>query len=205
MNKSINHLILVMLLVAAGTSGQRCASAAEADPSGVDVLIAYYTVSGTTQRLAQLVAAGVAEAGGVNVIVKPIADVTLDDLQQAEGIILGSPTHYANMAAPMKTFIDSWFFEFGNPFFGSKVGGAFATGGGSAGGKEHVIVSLLLAMVNSGMVVAGPAYGDGQNGFAMPGAGATNPGPGVDFTENEAEDARRLGLRIAEIARQLAN
>jgi len=170
-----------------------------------DVLIAYYTVTGTTQSLAQVVARGAGEIEGVNVTLKPIEAVTMDDLRQAEGIILGSPTYYANMAGPMKTFIDSIGLEHDSVFLGGKVGGAFATGGGSGGGKEHVIVSLLLAMINTGMMVAGPAYGDGQNGYAMPGAAATDPGTPDEFSETEVEDARRLGRRIAEIALTLAN
>ena len=187
-----------------------CPAATFAQPGGAqrtsaDVLIAYYTMTGTTQNLAQIVARGANEVESVNVTLKPIEAVTIDDLREAEGIILGSPTYYANMAGPMKTFIDSIGLEHDSVFLGGKVGGAFATGGGSGGGKEHVIVSLLLAMVNTGMMVAGPAYGDGRNGYALPGAAATDPGTPDEFSETEMEDARRLGRRIAEIALTLAD
>ena len=102
-------------------------------------------------------------------------------------------------------FIDSIGLEHDSVFMGGKIGGAFATGGGSGGGKEHVIVSLLLAMINTGMMVAGPAYGDGANGYALPGAAATEPGTPDEFTETEVEDARRLGRRIGEIALTLTD
>ncbi|MBT8146748.1 MAG: flavodoxin family protein [Gammaproteobacteria bacterium] len=173
--------------------------------ASADVLIAYYTMTGTTQSLAQVVARGAGDVEGVNVSLKPIEAVTMDDLREAEGVILGSPTYYANMAGPMKTFIDSIGLEHDSVFMGGKIGGAFATGGGSGGGKEHVIVSLLLAMINTGMMVAGPAYGDGANGYALPGAAATDPGTPDEFTETEVEDARRLGRRIGEIALTLAD
>ena len=73
---------------------------------------------------------------------------------------------------------------------GDKVGGAFATGGGDGGGKELVVLSLLTAMLNNGMVVVGPHYSEGEARFGGFGIGATTgPGsPGVD----EAERVERL-------------
>jgi len=195
-SNGIAAMVLLLMLVLSVMPGRSAAQ--QGQPA--DVLIAYYTLSGTTQSLAQIVARGANEVKGVNVLLKPIGDVTIDDLLEAEGIILGSPTYYGNMAGPMKSFIDSLGLEHGSPFLAGKIGGAFATGGGSGGGKEHVIVSLLLAMINTGMMVAGPAYGNGQSGYALPGAGAVDPGTPDTFTETETEDARRLGRRIAEIA-----
>jgi len=199
--RSVITLCCVASMMLPAVSVQR----AHAQAPRADVLIAYYTMTGTTQSLAQIVARGADEIDGVNVTLKPIEAVSMDDLRDAEGIILGSPTYYANMAGPMKSFIDSIGLEHDSVFLGGKVGGAFATGGGSGGGKEHVIVSLLLAMINTGMLVAGPSYGDGQNGYALPGAAATDPGTPDEFTPTETEDARRLGRRIAEIALSLAN
>ena len=144
----------LVLLILVGMTGLDRQAFAQEQP--VDVLIAYYTMTGTTQGLARIVAEGADEVDGVNVALKPIGTVTIDDLRDSEGIILGSPTYYGNMAGPMKSFIDSIGLEHGSPFLAGKIGGAFATGGGSAGGKEHVIISLLLAMINTGMMVAGP-------------------------------------------------
>lgn len=197
------HILIASLLLCCGILiGPRTVSA-QSEP--VDVLIAYYTMTGTTQSLARVVAEGADEVAGVNVSLQPIESVTVEELRSAEGIILGSPTYYGNMAAPMKQFIDSIGLEHGSPMLAGKIGGAFATGGGSAGGKEHVIISLLLAMINTGMMVAGPTYGDGQNGYALPGAAAIDPGTPDNFTATEIEDARRLGRRIAEIALSLSD
>jgi NAD(P)H dehydrogenase (quinone) len=201
MRSVVSLLLPALLMFSAAIHAQR----GDAQTASAEVLIAYYTMTGTTQSLAQVVARGADEVEGVNVILKPIEAVTMEDLRDAEGIILGSPTYYANMAGPMKTFIDSIGLEHDSVFLGGKIGGAFATGGGSGGGKEHVIVSLLLAMINTGMMVAGPSYGDGRNGYALPGAAATDPGTADEFTQTEVEDARRLGRRIAEISLSLAN
>jgi NAD(P)H dehydrogenase (quinone) len=201
MRSVVSLLLMALMIIPAAIFAQR----GDAQGASAEVLIAYYTMTGTTQSLAQVVARGADEVDGVNVILKPVDAVTMDDLRDAEGIILGSPTYYANMAGPMKSFIDSIGLEHDSVFLGGKIGGAFATGGGSGGGKEHVIVSLLLAMINTGMMVAGPSYGDGQNGYALPGAAATDPGAPDEFTQTEVEDARRLGRRIAEISLSLAN
>jgi multimeric flavodoxin WrbA len=85
--------------------------------------------------------------------------------------------------------------------FTDKVGGAFATGGGQMGGKEHTVISLLLFMINNRMIVAGPLYQDqeGQDIWAEVGAGAmTGPiDPGLG--PQELDSANRLGERVARL------
>ena len=164
-----------------------------------NVLVVYYSQSGNTERLAEVVAEGAQRVDGVSVTLKAVADVTREDLVEADGLILGSPTYYANIAGPMKSFIDDWAFSYG-VYLGGKVGGAFATGGGDTGGKEHVVVSLLLAMMNNGMVVAGPTHEEADVKFGYPGASALTPTPGSGFSDAELENARLLGERIARLA-----
>ena len=163
------------------------------------VLVVYYSQSGNTERLAKVVAEGARRVDGVSVTLKAVADVTREDLVEADGLVLGSPTYYANIAGPMKSFIDDWAFRYG-VYLGGKVGGAFSTGGGDTGGKEHVVVSLLLAMMNNGMVVAGPTHEEAEVKFGYPGASALTPTPGSDFSAAELENARLLGERIARLA-----
>jgi multimeric flavodoxin WrbA len=85
------------------------------------------------------------------------------------------------------------------------VGGAFSTGGGEAGGKEHVVSSLLLFMLSNRMVVAGPLYRNEKTGslWGEPGSTAvTGPlDPGISPRELEA--AGRLGQRVAGLAKRL--
>ena len=182
--------------VASAVQAQRAA------PDGpVRVLVVYYSMSGNTAALAQAVVDGARLVDGVEAVARSVDQVTADEVRAADGLILGSPTYYAGIAAPLKAFIDGW------PnhaiYLGDKVGGAFATGGGPTGGKEFVVVSLLLAMMNSGAVVAGPLYQDDGVRFGYPGASATTPTPGEPLTEDEREEGRRLGQRVADVARRL--
>jgi len=137
--------------------------------------------------------------------VKKVEEVSKEDLEAADAIVLGSPTYFANIPGKMKVIIDDWNWKL-KVDFTDKVGGAFATGAGQVGGKEHVVVSLLLFMINNRMVVAGPLYqrADGDSIWAESGAAAmTGPlDPGV--SAEELDGAHRLGERMARLAKKLA-
>jgi len=169
-----------------------------------DVLIAYDSLMGNTERMAQAVAEGVRRVAGAVAAVKKVGEVTKEDLKAAEAIVLGCPAYYANIPGRMKIVIDDWSWKM-KVDFTDKVGGAFATGGGQMGGKEHTVISLLLFMINNRMVVAGPLYQDqeGQDIWAEVGAGAmTGPiDPGIG--PRELDSAGRLGERVAQLAVKL--
>ena len=166
-----------------------------------DVLIAYDSLMGNTERMAQAVAEGVRQVAGAVAAVRKVSEVSKEDLTTAEAIVLGCPAYYANIPGRMKIVIDDWSWKM-KVDFTDKIGGAFATGGGQMGGKEHVVVSLLLFMINNRMVVAGPLYQDkeGQDIWAEAGAGAmTGPiDPGIG--PKELDSARRIGERVARLA-----
>lgn len=162
------------------------------------VLIIYYSVSGTTETMAKAVAEGCKSVPHTLVAMHKPDQVTKEDLEQADAIILGSPTYYANMAAPLKLFIDDWFTKYKVPLT-NKVGAAFSTGGGMTAGREFAIVSMLLAMLNNGMIIVGPLY-DGYGTFGVS-AVTDQPDPGIsDF---ELSEARRLGERVASVCHQI--
>jgi NAD(P)H dehydrogenase (quinone) len=135
---------------------------------------------------------------------KKVSEVSKEDLDAADGIILGCPTYFANVPGEMKTIIDDWNWKM-KVDFTDKIGGAFATAGGQVGGQEHVVVSLLLFMLHNRMVVAGPLYQNEKTGsiWAESGAAAiTGPlDPGVG--EGELDGARRLGERVARLATKM--
>jgi len=172
------------------------------------VLVAYYSLTGNTERMAQGVAEGIRRVPGATAVVKKVDEVAKEDLEAADGLVLGTPTYFADMAGKMKVAIDDWNWKM-KVDFTDKVGGAFATGGGQVGGKEHAIISLLMFMINNRMVVAGPLYQDkeGDDKWAELGAAAmTGPlDPGVDEKELDAEldAARRLGERVARLAKKM--
>ena len=165
------------------------------------VLIAYHTEHGTTEQMARAAAEGVRRVPGADAVLKPVDQVAKEDLARADAIILGAPTYYANIPGRMKVILDDWAWKW-KVDFTDKVGGALSTGGGPAAGKEQVLVSLLLYMLNNRMIVAGPLYEDatGQDRWGEIGATAmTGPlDPGV--SPSELESARRLGQRIARLA-----
>ena len=202
-------MVLTVLAIAVhGAASQAPAedstSSGAADDKAVRVLVVYHSLSGNTERMANGVADGVKRVPGAVAIVKKIEAVKKEDLEAADGIVLGSPAYFANIAGKMKLAIDDWNWKL-KVDFTDKVGGAFATGGGQTGGKEHVVVSLLLFMLNNRMIVAGPLYEDeeGDDIWGELGASAmTGPlDPGVG--PHELDAAHRLGERVAEIARKM--
>ena len=190
--------------LAAAESNPSAKEAASSAATPVRVLVAYHSLRGNTEQMAQAVAEGARRVAGTEVSLKKVTEVTKEDLVAADGIVLGCPTYYANIPGQMKVAIDDWSWKM-DVDFTDKVGGAFATGGGQTGGKEHVVTSLLLFLLNVRMIVAGPLYQDeeGDDIWAEMGASAaTGPtDPGV--SESERDAARRLGERVATVARKL--
>jgi NAD(P)H dehydrogenase (quinone) len=159
------------------------------------VLVVYYSATGNTEKMAQSVASGAQKVSSSKVVVKTPDKVTEDDLKSADAIILGSPTYYGNMCAQMKAFIDDWFLKYKTSLV-NKVGGAFSTGGDESGGKEHVVYSFVIAMMNAGMIIVGPVEGF----LGTVGVAALDP-----VSEDALKRASALGERAANIAQQLKN
>jgi NAD(P)H dehydrogenase (quinone) len=199
-------LLPVVALASAAPTRTEDASAGAAAPGrpACRILVVYYSLTGNTEKMAGGVAEGVRRVPGAVAVVKQVETVSKQDLEAADGLVLGSPAYFADVAGTMKTAIDEWNWKM-KVDLTDKVGGAFSTGGGQAGGKEHVLISLLLFMVSNRMVVAGPLYQDaeGDDKWGEMGATAmTGPlDPGV--SEKERDAARRLGERVARLARRM--
>jgi NAD(P)H dehydrogenase (quinone) len=178
-------------------------AAAPGEPA-TRVLVVYYSMTGTTEKLAQGVAEGSQQVAGTLVTIKRVEEVSKAELEAADAIALGCPAYFGNIPGRMKTMLDDWNWKW-KVNFTDKVGGGFATGGGQVGGKEHVVISLLVFMINNRMVVAGPLYEDaqGEDIWGEIGAAAmTGPlDPGV--SDQELDGARRLGERLARLAQRL--
>jgi NAD(P)H dehydrogenase (quinone) len=185
----------VLLLCAAGLLAMpNIGQSADSAPM-THVLVAYHSLSGHTERMAEAIAVGAGAVRNTQVVVKRVGQVTAEELFAADAIVLGSPVYWSNMAGEVKAFIDDWQFKFGVfPEFKlkNKVGAAFATGGQISSGKELTMLSILAAMLGNYMIVV-----SGGGAF---GASATTEGnsPGID--EQELAGARQLGQRVAEVA-----
>lgn len=168
---------------------------AEDAPPSVKVLVAYHSLSGNTERMAEAVADGAKSVPGTDVVLKRVGQVTADDLFSSDALVVGSPVYWSNMSGEVKTFFDNWQFKFGVfPEFKmkNKVGAAFATGGQPSSGKEVTMLTILAAMLGNQMIVV-----SGGGAF---GASATTEGdsPGID--NKELADAQALGRRVADVA-----
>jgi len=155
------------------------------------VLITYYSRSGNTEKMAQAVAAGAKQVSEVEVDLRPVGEVTPEDLLAADGIIMGSPTYYGTMAAEVKSLIDESVKYHGK--FTGKVGGAFASSGGPGGGNETTVLDIVKALLIHGMIVQGDAQGDHYGAIAV--------GAPDDRSRRECE---KLGRRVVELVARLA-
>ena len=101
------------------------------------LLIIYYSNTGKTEKMASHIARG-AETAGVNAILKKVEDCTLNDLAEADGISVGSPTHYSNMAWQIKRLMDETILTFYTKGHSlkNKVCGCFTSTGAYSDGKE---------------------------------------------------------------------
>ena len=70
------------------------------------VLVIYHSRTGNRAKMAEAVAEG-AKSAGAEVSVRRIGNVSLDELKNADGIIIGSPTYYGQMAAEIKQLFDN--------------------------------------------------------------------------------------------------
>lgn len=205
---SIGLLTLTLLgLLGADTpclSGASWASDKAAANPQVRILVAYYSRTGNTAKMAQGVAQGAQRIPGVITQVKSVSEVSKEDLERAHGIILGSPTYFANIPGTMKTVIDDWNWKL-KVDFTDKVGGAFATAGGHTGGQGHVVTSLLLFMLNNRMIVAGPLYRNPQTGsiWGEPGATAVTGPLDSGVSDSELEGGKKLGERVARLTAKM--
>jgi len=185
----------VLVLCATGLLASTISGHAADDIPAINVLVAYHSLSGHTERMAEGVAEGARAVVHTHVTVKRVRQVTVEELFAADAIVLGSPVYWSNMAGEVKTFIDDWQFKFGVfPEFKlkNKVGAAFATGGQVSSGKELTMLSVLAAMLGNYMIVV-----SGGGAF---GASATTEGNSPGLDEQELAGARDLGQRVAEVA-----
>jgi len=154
------------------------------------ILIVYDSRTGNTEKMAFAVAEGAKQISRVEVIVKKVDQTSLEDLQKADGIIMGSPTYYGQMSAKLKAFIDKSVKIHGK--LEGKVGAAFTSSGGTATGAETTLLSILQAMLIHGMIVQGCAD-DKHYGAAAVGSPH----------KKELEYCRELGKRVAGLVAKL--
>ncbi|MGZ5037385.1 MAG: NAD(P)H:quinone oxidoreductase [Usitatibacter sp.] len=194
-----------------------------------DVLVLYYSASGSVRAIAQSVARGIASVEGMHarvrtvpkvaaVVDKPAPAVPAEgapyvearDLEECVAIALGSPTRFGNMAAPLKHFIDGLGPEWARGTLAGKPAAVFSSTATLHGGQEATLLSMMLPLLHHGMIIVGLPYTEPELSSTRSGGtpyGATHvSGPANDrpVSDEESKLAFALGKRLATVARKLA-
>ena len=194
-----------------------------------EILIVYYSRHGATAELARHAARGVETVSGCGAALRTVPAVsaenerpvkavpdagapyaTLDDLRRCDGLLLGSPTRFGNMAAPLKYFLDGTSSLWLDGSLSGKPAGVFSASQTLHGGQESTLLSMMLPLVHHGMLFMGIPFTErGLNQTRSGGTpyGATHVAgiasqPGT-LTDDEITLARAQGRRIAEVAATL--
>ncbi len=188
-----------------------------------EVLILYYSRHGRTAELANEIRQGVIlEANCTAKIrtVPPIGSTKIDvpekgppyirkeELAQCDGLALGSPTRFGNMAAPMKYFIDSTSDLWISGSLINKPAAVFTSSNSMHGGQETTLTSMMLPLLHHGMVLVGvpysePALHSTRTGGTPYGASHFDGSEKLPLSTEEVQVAKTLGRRLARITLQL--
>jgi len=155
------------------------------------MLIIYQSKTGNTEAMSVAIEEGI-RTEGVEVVRKRIEEVSLDDLLEPEGIIIGSPTYFAATTAEVKKFIDESIKHYGK--LTGKVGAAFASAGGLGGGGETAILDILRAFLVHGMIV--PGFTDGGH-YGPLSLGAPD--------EERKKVCMAFGAKVAQLVKRLCH
>ena len=120
-------------------------------------LVLYYSRSGNTRQMAETIAKAMDDAG-VPTKCKSVSDTKVDDLLEADAIVVGSPTYYGRMAAPVAQLFDESVSKHGK--LEGKIGAAFSSAANIGGGNETTILNITETLLVHGMVIQGDPQGD---------------------------------------------
>ena len=195
-----------------------------------DILIVYYSRHGATAELARQAARGVAAVPGCTATVrtvppvsaeserpvKPIPDAgapyaTLEDLRRCDGLLLGSPTRFGNMAAPLKYFLDGTSSLWLDGSLAGKPAAVFSSSQTLHGGQESTLLTMTVPLLHQGMLIVGLPFTEKAINHTRTGGtpyGATHVAgfaaqPAV-LSEDEISLAQALGKRVAQVAADLS-
>jgi len=194
-----------------------------------EILVLYYSRSGATAELARQVCRGVESIAGASARLRTVPAVTaesdaparpvpesgapyatLADLTETQGLVLGSPTRFGNMAAPLKHFLDGTGSLWLSGALAGKPAGVFTSTQTLHGGQETTLVSMMLPLLHHGMYLVGLPYteralNETRSGGTPYGASHVSaPGSAPTLTDTEKALAQALGRRVASLAVQLS-
>ncbi|HEY4973210.1 MAG TPA: NAD(P)H:quinone oxidoreductase [Steroidobacteraceae bacterium] len=188
-----------------------------------EVLVVYYSREGSTAELARQACRGIEAIPGATATLRTVPPVsassesapqpvpeqgppyaTLDDLRRADALLLGSPTRFGNMAAPLKYFIDSTSSLWLDGALAGKPAAVFTATQSMHGGQETTLLSMMLPLLHHGMLLVGLPYT--ERALTTTRAGGSPYGASHvaavqrELTEDERVLAQALGKRVAQLA-----
>lgn len=189
------------------------------------VLVLYYSRNGHVKMLAEQIAQGV-EMAGVEARLRTVPSVstvcesteqtipesgdiycTEDDLANCSGLLIGSPTRFGNMAAPLKYFLDGTGGLWASGALIGKPAGVFTSTSSMHGGQEATLLSMMTPLLHHGMLIAGIPYS--ESALTSTQRGGTPYGSSHvesdSLTNDEQNICRAQGKRIAQLATTLKN
>lgn len=195
--------------------------------STTTILVLYYSRGGRTESLAREAARGIERGGAESrlrtvppvsatpeAVAEPVPEsgppyASIEDLEHCDGLLLGSPTRFGNMAAPLKYFLDGTSRLWLAGAMADKPAGVFTSTSSTNGGQETTLLTMVLPLVHHGMLWVGVPYTEPALFRTRAGGGpygashlATDWNP--ELSRDETEIARALGERVARVARALA-
>ncbi|MCG5500626.1 NAD(P)H:quinone oxidoreductase [Ectothiorhodospira lacustris] len=195
----------------------------------IEILVLYYSRFGATAHMARHVARGVEEVKHCTARLRTVPPVsatceavgedipaegppyaTLEDLRECQGLALGSPTRFGNMAAPMKYFLDQSSSLWLAGALVGKPAGVFTSTATQHGGQESTLLSMSIPLLHHGMLITGipytePALSETTSGGTPYGAShVAGPQGDKPLTDHERTLCHALGRRLARTARALA-
>ena len=193
-----------------------------------DVLVLYYSRFGATEALAREVCQGIDTVShiasrlrtvpAVSSVTSATEDaipedgppyVTIDDLKECAGLVMGSPTRFGNMAASLKYFLDGTGSEWLSGTLSGKPAGVFTSTSSLHGGQETTLLSMALPLLHHGMLIVGLPYTEDALSTTTTGGtpyGASHVTWNRDadkLSDDEKKLAQALGARVADIALKL--
>jgi NAD(P)H dehydrogenase (quinone) len=191
------------------------------------ILVVYYSRNGGTAELARQACRGIESVAGASATLrtvpavsassesapKPVPDqgppyATLEELRRADGLMLGSPTRFGNMAAPLKYFLDGTSALWLDGALAGKPAAVFTASQTMHGGQESTLISMMLPLLHHGMYLVGLPYS--ERCLNLTRSGGTPYGAShvasvqQELTEDERTLAQALGRRVAQLALTLA-
>jgi NAD(P)H dehydrogenase (quinone) len=195
-----------------------------------EILVLFYSRKGTTAELARQVCRGIESVPGARARLRTVPQVTTvieqpqpavpsegppfathDDLRECDGLVMGSPTRFGNMAAPLKYFLDGTSALWASGALAGKPAGVFTSTQTMHGGQETTLLSMMMPLIHHGMYIVGlpytePALTHTRSGGSPYGAShVAGLSPQGKLTDDERLLASLLGKRVAELAVRLGN